>query len=136
MARNNRKQHTVLSGAFLGACVTVLCYAVGTAVIAYCTLNELLGQQGSGIGVLMTIVLSVTVGEWIAASTVSEKNMLTSVLSGAILMLVALSGALLLDGPFVNALPTAGAISVGTIVVCVLCMKRQKKQPHRKSAYR
>ena len=136
MARNNRKQYTVLSGAFLGVGVAVLCCAAGAALIAYCALNELMGQRGSEMSVLMTIVLSVTVGGWIAASAVGEKKILACMLSGAIVLLALLSSALLLDGPFASVLPTAAAIVVGTILVCVLCMKRQKKQPRRKSTYR
>ena len=64
MARNNRKQYTVLSGAFLGVGIAVLWCAAGAALIAYCALNELMGQRGSEMSVLMTIVLSVTVGGW------------------------------------------------------------------------
>lgn len=136
MARNNRKQYTVISGAFLGAGVTALCYVVGAAVIACCVLNELLGQQGSGLGVLMIIVLSAAVGGWVVKSVVNEKAVLACILSDGIVLLTVLVFALLLDGPFVNAVPTTVAIGTGTILACALCMKKQKKQSRRKRSYR
>ena len=136
MTRNNRKQYTLLAGGFLGAVFSVLFCAAGAALVAYCTLNELLGQQGSEVSVRVSIMLSVMAGGWIAVTTVGEKKMLACILSGAIVMLAILSAALLLDGPFVSAFSTAAAIGIGTILVCVLCMKRQKKQLHRKRAYR
>lgn len=136
MAKNKRKKHTILSGAFAGMAVTVMCCSAGAALVAYCALNEWFTQQGSGIGIAFIVVLSVMAGDMIAASTVSEKKVLTGILSSAIVLLAILSVALLLDGPFMSILPTTASIGIGTIIVCLIYMKKQKKPRHCKNAYR
>ena len=53
-----------------------------------------------------------------------------------VLLALILSSGLLLDGPFVGALSITASVAVGTMIICVLCMKKQKKLRRPKSTYR
>lgn len=136
MVKNRRKQQTTLTGALIGAAVAVICCAIGAMLVTYGTLNELLEQPGNGTAVLIVIMMAVIVGGLSGTFVVGEKRMMTGVLSGGILLAVILAAALLLDGPFNSLLPTTASVAIGTVIVCVLCMKKQKKWRHPKSVYR
>ena len=136
MTKNRRKQQTPLTGALIGTAVAVICCAIGAVLVTYGVLNELLSQQGSGIAVFGTIMISAIVGGLCAISVVGDNRLVSGALSGVILLALILSAGLLLDGLFVGVLPIAASIAVSTLVVCILCMKKQKKLRLPKSAYR
>ena len=136
MTKNRRKQQTTLTGALIGAVVAVICCAIGAVLITYGVLNELLSQQGSGIAVFGTIMISAIVGGLCAISVVGDNRLVSGALSGVILLALILSAGLLLDGLFVGVLPIAASIAVSTLVVCILCMKKQKKLRRPKSTSR
>ena len=136
MTKNRRKQQTPLTGALFGTAVAVICCAIGAVLVTYGVLDELLSQQGSGIAVFGTIMISAIVGGLCAISVVRDNRVVSGALSGVILLALNLSAGLLLDGLFVGVLPIAASIAVSTLVVCILCMKKQKKLRLPKSAYR
>lgn len=136
MTKNRRKQQTPLTGALIGTVVAVICCAIGAVLVTYGVLNGLLSQQGSGIAVFGTIMISTIVGGLRAVSVVGDNRVVSGALSGVILLALILSAGLLLDGPFVGALSITASVAVGTMIICVLCMKKQKKLRRPKSTYR
>ena len=136
MTKNRRKQQTPLTGALIGTVVAVICCAIGAVLVTYGVLNGLLSQQGSGIAVFGTIMISTIVGGLRAVSVVGDNRVVSGALSGVILLALILSAGLLLDGPFVGALSITASVAVGTMIVCVLCMKKQKKLRRPKSTSR
>jgi hypothetical protein len=136
MTKNRRKQQTTLTGALIGAVVAVICCAIGAVLVTYGVLNELLSQQGNGIAVFGTIMISTIVGGLRTVSVVGDNRVVSGALSGVILLALILSAGLLLDGPFVGALSITASVAVGTMIVCVLCMKKQKKLRRPKSTSR
>ena len=136
MTKNRRKQQTPLVGALIGTVVAIICCVIGAVLVTYGVLNGLLSQQGSGIAVFGTIMISTIVGGLRAVSVVGDNRVVSGALSGVILLALILSAGLLLDGPFVGALSITASVAVGTMIVCVLCMKKQKKLRLPKSAYR
>ena len=136
MTKNRRKQQTPLVGALIGTVVAILCCVIGAVLVTYGVLNGLLSQQGSGIAVFGTIMISTIVGGLRAVSVVGDNRVVSGALSGVILLALILSAGLLLDGPFVGALSITASVAVGTMIVCVLCMKKQKKLRRPKSTSR
>ena len=136
MTKNRRKQQTPLVGALIGTVVAIICCVIGAVLVTYGVLNGLLSQQGSGIAVFGTIMISTIVGGLRAVSVVGDNRVVSGALSGVILLALILSAGLLLDGPFVGALSITASVAVGTMIVCVLCMKKQKKLRRPKSTYR
>lgn len=136
MTKNRRKQQTPLVGALIGTVVAIICCVIGAVLVTYGVLNGLLSQQGSGIAVFGTIMISTIVGGLRAVSVVGDNRVVSGALSGVILLALLLSSGLLLDGPFVGALSITASVAVGTMIICVLCMKKQKKLRRPKSTYR
>ena len=136
MTKNRRKQQTPLVGALIGTVVAIICCVIGAVLVTYGVLNGLLSQQGSGIAVFGTIMISTIVGGLRAVSVVGDNRVVSGALSGVILLALILSAGLLLDGPFVGALSITASVAVGTMIICVLCMKKQKKLRRPKSTYR
>lgn len=136
MTKNRRKQQTPLVGALIGTVVAIICCVIGAVLVTYGVLNGLLSQQGSGIAVFGTIMISTIVGGLRAVSVVGDNRVVSGALSGVILLALILSAGLLLDGPFVGALSITASVAVGTMIVCVLCMKKQKKLRRPKSTSR
>lgn len=136
MTKNRRKQQTPLAGALIGTVVAIICCVIGAVLVTYGVLNGLLSQQGSGIAVFGTIMISTIVGGLRAVSVVGDNRVVSGALSGVILLALLLSSGLLLDGPFVGALSITASVAVGTMIICVLCMKKQKKLRRPKSTYR
>ena len=136
MTKNRRKQQTPLVGALIGTVVAIICCVIGAVLVTYGVLNGLLSQQGSGIAVFGTIMISTIVGGLRAVSVVGDNRVVSGALSGVILLALLLASGLLLDGPFVGAPSITASVAVGTMIICVLCMKKQKKLRRPKSTSR
>ena len=136
MTKNRRKQQTPLVGALIGTVVAIICCVIGAVLVTYGVLNGLLSQQGSGIAVFGTIMISTIVGGLRTVSVVGDNRVVSGALSGVILLALILLSGLLLDGPFVGALSITPSVAVGTMIICVLCMKKQKKLRRPKSTSR
>ena len=129
------RTHGNISGALIGAgCSIVICLA-GVAILTQMVLTGKAGEKGVNILVPILLGLAAPLGGQVAHLTSKNSQLVVLVASGIFLVVIVIAS-LVLDGAYISVLPNIGAVSVGSIISCTLCLKKTSKTIRKKKHYR
>ena len=127
---------TNMSKYVMGLTISIGTILVGIASLSYFLINDKIGQGSVVPTIYLIQSVSSVLGTCTAIHKIKAKRIRVMIVMGAMLMLLALSSGLFMDGEFKSVLVNLGAIWAGCLISYVICCKsdrtvRKKKHRHR-----
>lgn len=119
-----------------GSLLTIIMLLTEMAILSKTMLSGKVGENSVAVLIPVMLAISVFIGSWLTTILSQEGKIAKAVITGGLLLFVLIVACMVMEGPLRSAPSRIGAIGIGVLSSCVLCMKKGKKHVGRQRRYR
>lgn len=124
-------------GLAIGGCVSLIITLIGSALLSYLALSEVIGEQGIGYGSMIILLVASIAGALTAERSVQKQRLQISLMSSALYYLILIGiTALFFGGEYSGMGVSALIVVAGGLLVAFFPGKESGKIRFRKRQYR